>query len=214
MIPAANVARPGEERERRAWARRRRGGRRRPARRAGRDRGHEHVARAARVLADDERAAGPDQPARGRPAEGVGERRLEVDVGDAADSVRAEEAGHRQPPATGMGMAQVGGVRRWRSVRRVIVTVTVTGRAGGHERRPRPGGPTLTRMSACPRRGRRRRGRRRAWSRAARRGLPSSRRPAIEIAVDRRPSSEAVGDRDQPQAHVERAGRRHRPQRR
>ena len=57
-------------------------------------RGDEHVARAARVLADDERAAAPDQPVGGRPAQGVGERGLEIDVRDAADAVRAEEAGH------------------------------------------------------------------------------------------------------------------------
>ena len=33
----------------------------------------------------------PHQPVRGRPPEGVGDGRLQVDVGDAADTVRAEE---------------------------------------------------------------------------------------------------------------------------
>ena len=65
------------------------------ARRAGRDGGHEHVARAARVLADDDRPAAPDQPMGDRPPEGVGEGRPELDVGDAADAIRAEQAGHR-----------------------------------------------------------------------------------------------------------------------
>ena len=92
MIPAANGAGPGEVGE----------GRRRDdaddvdvdaeAGRAGRDGGHEHVARAARVLADDDGAAGAAQAVRRRPAEGVGEGRLEVDVGDAADAVGAEES--------------------------------------------------------------------------------------------------------------------------
>ena len=45
---------------------------------------------------DDERAARPDEPMGGRPAEGVRDRRLEVDVRDAADPVGAEEPGHRQ----------------------------------------------------------------------------------------------------------------------
>ena len=44
------------------------------ARRPGRDGGHEHVARATRVLPDDDRAAAPDQPMGDRPAEGVGQR--------------------------------------------------------------------------------------------------------------------------------------------
>ena len=45
----------------------------------------------------------PDELVGGRPAEGVGEGRLEVDVGDAADPVGAEEAGHRYGAADGVG---------------------------------------------------------------------------------------------------------------
>jgi hypothetical protein len=63
------------------------------ARGAGGQRGHEHVAAAPSVLADGEGAARPDQLARRRPAERVGERGLQVDIRDAADSVRAEQAG-------------------------------------------------------------------------------------------------------------------------
>ena len=105
MIPAAKSPCAGEERERR---RRDDAGDvdvRAQARRAGGDRGHEHVARAARVLADDQRAARPDEAVRGRPPEGVGERRLQVDVGDAADAVGAEEACHVRAPATAGGEA-------------------------------------------------------------------------------------------------------------
>ena len=93
------------------------------ARRAGRDRRHEHVARAARVLADDDRAARPGQPVRGRPAQGVGERRLEVDVGDAADAVRPEQAGHRRRSAAGR---RVAGVRR-RAVRPAAIAAAALG---------------------------------------------------------------------------------------
>ena len=64
------------------------------ARRAGGDGRHEHVARSARVLADHDRPAATDQPVGDGPAEGVRERRLQVDVGDAADPVGAEQAGH------------------------------------------------------------------------------------------------------------------------
>ena len=64
--------------------------------RPGDDGGHEHVARAARVLADDDRPAAADQPMGDRAPEGVGQGRLEVDVGDAADAVGAEQAGHRR----------------------------------------------------------------------------------------------------------------------
>ncbi len=56
--------------------------------------GHEHVPRAARVLAHDQRAAGADQPMGGGPTQGVGQGRLEVDVGHPADAVGAEQAGH------------------------------------------------------------------------------------------------------------------------
>ena len=64
------------------------------ARRARGDRGHEHVAGPAGVLADDDRAARPDEPLRGRPAERERRRRLEVDVRDPADPVRPEQAWH------------------------------------------------------------------------------------------------------------------------
>ena len=73
---------------------------------------------AARVLPDDELAALADEPMGGGAPERVGEGRLELDVGDAADPVGPEEAGHRQPPADGAGAG-----RR----RDVIVTVTVAG---------------------------------------------------------------------------------------
>ena len=123
MIPAANGPLPGHERE----------GRRRhdaddvdvdaEARRAGRDGRHEHVARATRVLARrrsphrDRRAVGDG------PAERVGEGRLQVDVGDAADPVGAEQAGHRgQPP--GWGDAPPDGVV---TAVELIVTATVGG---------------------------------------------------------------------------------------
>ena len=65
----------------------------------------------------------PPRPTRcvgDRPAEGIGGRRLEVDVGDAADAVGAEQAGHRgQPPL---------GCRRSAATCAVMVTVTVDGR--------------------------------------------------------------------------------------
>ena len=64
------------------------------ARRAGRDRGHEHVARAPRVLPDDDGAARPDEALRRRAAERERGRGLQVDVGDAADAVGAEQAWH------------------------------------------------------------------------------------------------------------------------
>ena len=113
------------------------------ARRAGRDRGHEHVARAARVLADDERAARAGELVRRRPAEGVGERRLQVDVGDAADPVRAEEARH----ATAIGR----GRRRWRPAR--VIGRRVDGRRGP-ERRRATGRPDRLRRRASTGRGR------------------------------------------------------------
>ena len=95
------------------------------ARRAGRDRRDEHVARAPGVLADDERAARADEVVGGGPAEGVGEGRLEVDVGDAADPVRAEESGHRQGAGdAGDGDGDGDGVGGSGTV---IVTVTLGG---------------------------------------------------------------------------------------
>ena len=65
------------------------------ARGAGRDGGDEHVSGAPGVLADDERAAPADKVVRRRPAEGVGERRLQLDVRDATDPVRPEEPRHQ-----------------------------------------------------------------------------------------------------------------------
>ena len=61
---------------------------------AGRDGGHEHVARAPRVLAHDQGPTRPDQAVGGRPTEAVGESRFQVDVRDTADPVGAEQAGH------------------------------------------------------------------------------------------------------------------------
>jgi hypothetical protein len=94
--------------------------------RPGRDRRHEHVAGAARVLADDELPALPHEPVGRCAAEGVGQRRLELDVGDAADPIAPEQAGHGQPPADGDGAVPVCDV---------IVAVTV---GGSTLRRRRP----------------------------------------------------------------------------
>ena len=75
------------------------------ARRAGGDRRDEHVARPARVLADDDRASAAGQSMGDGPAEGIGRRRLEVDVGDTADPVGAEQARHwRVSPPPRMAM--------------------------------------------------------------------------------------------------------------
>ena len=70
-----------------------------------------------------------DEAVRGRPPEGVGEGRLEVDVGDAADPVRAEQSGHRQ--GSGLGMGGVGTATRRRDG-----DGDVTGRTGRDERDP------------------------------------------------------------------------------
>ena len=64
------------------------------ARRTGRDRGDEHVAGSPGVLAHDQRTSGTHEPVGRRAAERVGERRFQVDVRDAADSIGTEEAGH------------------------------------------------------------------------------------------------------------------------
>ena len=64
------------------------------ARRPGRDGGHEHVAGATRVLADDERSPIGPEVARGGSTEVEGEGRLEVDVGDATDPIRPEQSWH------------------------------------------------------------------------------------------------------------------------
>ena len=72
---------------------------------AGHDRGYEHVARAAGVLTDDDAAALPGQAMRRGAAERIRESRLEVDVGYATDSIRAEQSGQdRAPRAKVMGM--------------------------------------------------------------------------------------------------------------
>ena len=96
----------------RAWSRRRAGSRRLPTEaRPGRDGGDQHVARPTRVLADhDPPPERLEQVADGA-SEVVGEGRGQVDIGDAADSVRSEESTHQ-----GAGVA--GGT---------IVTVTEIG---------------------------------------------------------------------------------------
>ena len=131
MIPAANVAAAGEERERRRGHDADQVDVDAHARRPGRDRRHEHVARAAGVLADDERAARPDELVGRRPAEGVGEGRLEVDVGDAADPVGAEEAGHRQGACRSTGTA--------------TAAAAMAGAIGDGHRRPSAGSAAIER---------------------------------------------------------------------
>ena len=54
---------------------------------------------------------GPDELVGRRPAERVGERRLQLDVGDATDSVRAEEARHATGDAEGRDGDGAGGTR-------------------------------------------------------------------------------------------------------
>ena len=124
------------------------------ARRAGRDGGHEHVARAARVLADEDAPPGPDQVLRGRPAERVGQGRLEVDVGDATDAVGAEQAGHgvsRRARRGGPGRAGLP----------AMATPGDRDRDLGPGSRPRASRPAAGRPSprrrSCPARGRPRR---------------------------------------------------------
>ena len=60
--------------------------------RAGRDRCHEHVARSPRVLPDHDAPAGAGESLGGRAAERVGHGRFQVDIGDTADPVGAEQA--------------------------------------------------------------------------------------------------------------------------
>ena len=64
------------------------------ARRAGGDGGHEHVARATGVLADDDGSARADEVLGRRATERERGRGLQVDVRDAADAVGAEQAWH------------------------------------------------------------------------------------------------------------------------
>ena len=63
--------------------------------RPGRDRGHEHVPGTSRVLADDDRVAGSHEPFCGGAPKRECRRWAQVDVGDATDPVRAEQARHR-----------------------------------------------------------------------------------------------------------------------
>ena len=104
--------------------------------RPGRQGGHEHVARAARVLADDDRTAAADQPRRHGPPERVGDGRLEVDVGHATDAVRAEQAGHRSAARRG-GRGRAGHRRGCRGGRDRHPDL---GRTGRHERGARRAG--------------------------------------------------------------------------
>ena len=79
------------------------------AARPGGDGRHEHVARSTGVLADDDRPTRPDEAMGDGPPEGVGRGRLEVDVGDAADAIGAEQASHRRlsrRPPTAWGRAK------------------------------------------------------------------------------------------------------------
>ena len=64
-------------------------------RHAGHDGGHEHVARTARIAADEDRPAERHQRLDGRPPERLREGGLEIDVGLAADAVGAEQSSHR-----------------------------------------------------------------------------------------------------------------------
>ena len=126
------------------------------ARRTGRDRGDEHVAGAPGVLADDERAALADELVGRGPAEGVGERRLEIDVGDAADAVGPEEPRHvRAPPRRGPADGAAGGRRR--RARRVDASADrlSTTRSGRPAGRRRHGTSWRRRRRGRPRRGRR-----------------------------------------------------------
>ena len=106
--PGGEVALPGEVRE----------GRRRHhahvvdvrahARRPGGDRRDEHVARSPCVLAHDQRPADADDLVRRRAPERERERGAQVDVRGAADSVRAEQAGHEAPSQAAAGRPRQG----------------------------------------------------------------------------------------------------------
>ena len=61
---------------------------------AGHQRRHQHVARATRVLAHQDAATRAGQAGGDGAAQRVGQRGLEVLVGDAADAVGAEEVAH------------------------------------------------------------------------------------------------------------------------
>ena len=153
--PGGERAAPREERERRRRARRRRRGRRRRGWLA-------PAAIAATNMSPERRVSWPttiappglDEAMRGRPAEGVRQRRLEVDVGDAADAVGAEQAGHRRLSRPRSGLARPAGDDGDGDGRggSVTVTRTVSGlaaRASGRRAgRPSRGPPS------CPGRGR------------------------------------------------------------
>ena len=79
------------------------------ARRSGHDGGYEHVAGAARVLPDDDAATSTGQAMCRRAAKRICEGRLQVDVGRATNSVRAEESGQVRAP-------NLGRVSRWVAV--------------------------------------------------------------------------------------------------
>ncbi len=91
------------------------------------DGGHEHVTRAAGVLADDDRPTGAGQSSCRRPTEIVGDGRLELDVGDAPDAVGTEQTRH-------LGSAR-GRRGRGRRRRRDVLgdAHRDLGRARGHE---------------------------------------------------------------------------------
>ena len=90
---------------------------------SGHQRGHEHVARAAGVLAHEDVSTGSRQPGGDGSAEGVGERRLEVLVGDAADAVGAEEVAQ---DAADTVTRTVSGVMRTASRPRGVRTMGMT----------------------------------------------------------------------------------------
>ena len=165
--PTGERATTGQEGKGRASARRHLVDVHAEARRTGRDRCHEHVAGPPGVLPDDERATTVTQVLGGRPPEGVGQRRLEVHVGDPADPVGTEESWHwfslRWEPATG---------------RRGVGSTTSTVTLGGLDvTRVRPVGQRdRDRDSVPPARVRRHRGRPRSSPRSGDRGRRSSRR--------------------------------------
>ena len=132
------------------------------ARGPGRDRRDEHVARPAGVLAQHDRAAGAGHLVGDGPPQGERERRPEVDVGDAPDPVRAEEAAHGAIVGDGLAGSTRRRERAWASAARgsgVGCGVTVTDTSWGD---------TATRVEVrwqadrdahdggCPGRGRRR----------------------------------------------------------
>ena len=136
-----------------------------------------------------------DEPVGGRPAEGVGERRLELDVGDATDPVRAEEAGHATGAADGHGDAPAAATvtRRDRPAARSPTTREPAGRLVGEldlvasrarDRRRRG----VHRERARHRAGRGRRATRRASTRTLARSTGRSRARRWRAGEDRSPA--------------------------